>query len=1179
MQLWIECLGGLTLLREGAPVPLRARKARILLGLLAAARRRSMPRGRLAALLWEESDAEQARVSLRQAVAQIRRAGGEGWIEAEGDELRLGPEVATDLDAFQAALSRGDAAEAARLYRGPFLDGQGSLSSDLGQAIDADRARLAGLASTALAGELDRVGDGPDASALAHRLLGLDPLNETAHRRLMQIEASSGMRRAARARYEALEAALQRDLGVRPEDETRSLYDRIRRGLGERAATSEPEAAEDASGPAYLLLGFETDGPRDWSALQAAALAAGGEALDAGPAELAFLFVGEELRAVAVAAQEIAAAADCGLGFGLVGAADVPPEGRTLVEARRIAALAGPGDVLLKRDLAARLGLAAAPDQRAVALRPGAAPARPDLPLIGRELELAQAEAAIAAARQSGRGLAIHVSGEAGIGKSRLAAELLRRADQAGIGVAAIGFDAFSPGARHPAQRLVAALPAPPKPAPDATATERAMLAWLSSPEIGPEDALRLSALDPDIQQRLMVEGLARALKQAAATTGLLVLIEDCHWSPLGAGDFLLGLLGHLQDSPVILLLTERPRDGSLDLRLAARAQAGVVRIALSPLPVAASEALVRAVAPGIDAAGAAIERAGGHPLFLIRLLEAGWTEGALPASVTELVQEQIERLPEADRAAIRRAAILGAAFDPEDFAAIFPASPRPRQSGDLLHATGAGLAFGHDLVHRAIYESIPPEIRRADHARAAAHFRARDAILWADHARQAGDDAEASRAAAAAANTMIAARRFSAAYPYIEAGLASDGDPEAVAELHSCRAGLRRIRGEMAGALDDYRAAHARATRPETRAAMLCRQGLVLHRMGRGDEADRALDAAEEIADDIGLTGLGRAEIHEQRGNRAFVLGANDACLAHHRAALAAAEVTGDPRGIARGHGGIGDAFYAAGRFASAHRHFSLAIETAERAGLGLVREEYLFMRAFSLFFADPGPQAHLLIDIAVDSARQCGATRAEMIARECRAEMRLMNGDEAGLETDIAAIEALALLRGETRFSKDVETLHAFLALRRGDVASARARLEALLPGAETDAYVGGTIFGLATLAAADREGRDAAIAAGLSCTSRRSLAHAVVWFHACVLERAIADNDHPLARRHAEALAAFCDPEPVGLVTLYLRAIELVLQPAPPEELLAHVQRLRAAKLGDVASMLQRQAGSGR
>ena len=41
---------------------------------------------------------------------------------------------------------------------------------------------------------------------------------------------------------------------------------------------------------------------------------------------------------------------------------------------------------------------------------------------------------------------------------------------------------------------------------------------------------------------------------------------------------------------------------------------------------------------------------------------------------------------------------------------------------------------------------------------------------------------------------------------------------------------------------------------------------------------------------------------------------------------------------------------------------------EIAEEAGLGLVREEYLFMRAFALFFADPGPHAHLLADIAVD-------------------------------------------------------------------------------------------------------------------------------------------------------------------------------------------------------------------
>ncbi len=578
-------------------------------------------------------------------------------------------------------------------------------------------------------------------------------------------------------------------------------------------------------------------------------------------------------------------------------------------------------------------------------------------------------------------------------------------------------------------------------------------------------------------------------------------------------------------------------------------------------------------MAPGLGAPDAAIERAAGHPLFLIRLLESKWTDGALPSSVAELVQEQIERLPATERDALRQATILGASFDPADAAAIFPATAKLRPSGDLLHETAAGLAFGHDLVHLAIYEAIPEETRQAWHARAAAHFRARDPLRWADHALRATDDADAGQAATAAANAMVAARRFSAAFPYIEAGLARDGDPEASAELLSCRASIRRTRGDMAGALEDYRTAHARATRSETRAAMLCRTALVLHRLGRGEEADRALDAAEEIADSIGLAGLGRAEIHEQRGNRAFVRGDHAACMAHHTASLAAAEATGDPRGIARGHGGIGDAAYAAGRFGTAYSHFTKAIETAEQAGLGLVREEYMFMRAFSLFFADPGPLAFLLIDIAVDSAAQCGAARTELIAREIRAEMRTANGDLPGLEEDLIAISRLASAKGETRFMKDVETLYVYLHMRRGELDAARGRIAPLLHDAGTDAYVGGKILGLAALLAEDRAERDHWIAEGRDCLARGSLAHSVFWYHASVLERAVMDGDRDLARKEIDAMRAFAGDEPIGIMSLYVRTAELILWPATEADRRSHAEVVRAAGLEDCAMILLR------
>lgn len=1166
--------------RDGDDVHLSARKARILLGLLACTRNRTMPRQRIASILWEIGDAEQARVSLRQALAQIRRAGGDGWVEAAGDQIRLGDAVETDVEAFQAALARNDPTDAVRRYRGPFLDGIEVNTPDLAQAIAAERARLAGLAVGALASELVRIGEGAEASTIAHRLLGLDPLNELAHRCLMQIDAARGMRAAARTRYESLEATLQRDLGIAPEDETQALYERIRRGArGNSPRETSAKVMEDTIEPDLVaeirLVGMETGlATPDWAALKQRAAAGGATEVPSGTGELLLTFTGQPLWQISNTALQLAEAGGQGLSFGMLEAeSSNAPAPSLLARGRRMAAMAEPGEVLVARELASRLGLAAEPGQNAVVLRPDAARARPDLPIIGRAAELAQITAAIEASYASELSLAIHLSGEAGIGKSRLTDEIVRRAATSGVTTLSAGFEAFSPGSRHIAQRLMASFQVSADLVSSNKPVERAIWSWLTDPEMGHDAELWMNAINPDAQRDRILDVMALALRQVTAATGLLIVIEDCHWRPNGAGDFILELLSRLQDSRVTFLLTERPHDASLDHRLSARSRSGLLRIALAPLSHACAHELVRVVAPDFTSPEAAIARAAGHPLFLIRLLESNWTDGALPATVTELVQEQIERLPDAERASLRKAAILGATFRPEDASAVFPEITRLRSSGDLLYETGDGLAFGHDLLHRAIYEAIPPETRQAWHARAAANFRSTDPILWAEHALKAVDDADATMAASAAANAMFAARRFTAAFPYIEAGLARDGDHEASAELYSCRAGIRRVRGDMAGALDDYRSAHAQAIHDETRTAMLVRQALVLHRLGRGDEADRTLDAAEEIADSIGLTGQRRAEIHEQRGNRAFGRGDHAACLAHHEAALSAAETTGDPMGIARAHGGIGDASYAAGRFATAYRHFTMAIEFAEKAGLGLVREEFLFMRAFSLFFADPGPAAFLLADMAVDSAIQCGASRTETIAREVRAEMRLANGDLEGLEEDLEAMKSLSLLRGESRFSKDVDSLDAYLSLRRGNADVAREKLAPLLPDAESDPYIGGTLLGLAALLAMDPEERNHWIAAGERCLANGSLAHAVIWFHATVLERAIIDGDRELGRRHIDALAEFAKPEPIGLVSLIVRTAELSLWPETDAERAAHAAMLEQAGLGDPAQVLMK------
>ena len=1179
----LDLLGGFALGRDGAPERLAPRKAQLLLGFLAVARRRTLPRTRLAALLWERADPEGARTSLRQAVAQVRRACGAGWIEAEDDGLRLGDGVLTDVGAFAEALGRGDDAEAARLYAGPFLDGSLPDGPDLAAAVGAERARLADLAAGALRRELERIGDRPEAARAAHDLLVLDPLDEAAHRALMSHDAARGARGAARARFDGLRDALRRELGVEPAPETAALMDRIRHVGRGRAAPAPNAPPPSEVEPGLLLLALEAEEGADWPVLRAAAEGAGGAPLECGPGEAGTLWAAADLRTVAATALAMARAAGPTASFGLVAAApEDAGEGpaarpRALARARRIAARADPGGVLVAADLAPRLGLAARGGSP-VPLSPEAAAPRPDPPIVGREVEIAQIDAACAAARAAGAGIVVHLSGEAGIGKTRLAAEVAHRPDLRAGRVVRAGFPPFAAGGRHVAQDLMAGLgDAAPDPAEDAF--DRAVRAWLSGATPTGEIGLRLSALSDEERRRRTLDVLARTMAaSASAAGGLVAVIEDCHWAPVGTGDFILELAERLAAAPVTLLLTERPHEASLDRRLATRGRTGLIRLRLAPLSPGAAARLAALAAPGRADAGEALERAGGHPLFLLRLLEAGWTRGNLPDSVTGLVLEQIERLPAQDRDALRHASLLGRAFDPADVAAIFPEAPPPRPHDDVLHVAGSGLAFGHDLIRQAIHDALPAGTRLAWHARAAAYFRGRDPLRWAEHAALGADDAEACRAATAAANAMIAAMRLTTAMDHIEAGLARGGDPEAVAELHSCRAGIRRMRGDLFGALEDYRAAHAAAVSETTRVAMLVRRALVLHRLDRGEEADRALDEAEAVADRIGLSGLGRAEIHEQRGNRAFVMGDPAECLRQHAAGLAVAEASGDPRGIARAHGGLGDAHFAAGRLRTAHRHFDRAVTLAARAGLGMAHQEFAFMRSYALFFAEPGPRAHLLADLAVEDAAGAGADRAEMIARETRAEMRLAALDLAGAREDIERLQALLDRAPESRFAADLTVLRAWLAIREGDARGASAQLAPHLAAARGSHYNGAILLVLAALAAPDPGLRADLIAAGEARLAEGALSCAAIWFGCFALECAARHEDRAQGLRQIARLEALAASEPLGLVDLALGAARLRFGGAVPADGPEAARRaLAAARLAGLGGILDGRDGA--
>ncbi len=215
------------------------RKARALLAHLAMNPGKAIPRERLADLLWSTSGPEQARQSLRQSLAAVRRVfeqTSRNPIVTIGPDVMLEPSDAVEVDAHRfEALARSNApadlAGASELYRGSFLAGFDIPSEPFLEWVQVERARLESIATKMLRrlAALSRdAGDHDAAAAAAQRLVALDPLDEQGHRFLMELYAVTGRRIEAIRQFATLSDNLRRELNVAPDKTTVALAQAIK---------------------------------------------------------------------------------------------------------------------------------------------------------------------------------------------------------------------------------------------------------------------------------------------------------------------------------------------------------------------------------------------------------------------------------------------------------------------------------------------------------------------------------------------------------------------------------------------------------------------------------------------------------------------------------------------------------------------------------------------------------------------------------------------------------------------------------------------------------------------------------------------------------------------------------------------------------------------------------------
>jgi class 3 adenylate cyclase len=351
---------------------------------------------------------------------------------------------------------------------------------------------------------------------------------------------------------------------------------------------------------------------------------------------------------------------------------------------------------------------------------------RLDAPLIGRKSELDQLRAAYDEAVVGRSCRLFTVVGPAGIGKSRLSAELrtsLR--DEATI----LTGRCLNYGDGITFWPLVEAV--------GSLGSEDDLRALLADAEDGDLVATRvLGAVGPNPNPASGGEtfwAVRRLFEELARERPLVVLVEDIHWAEPTLLDLLEYLAGWTHDAPLLLLCLTRPE--LLDDRPGWLTQTGG-GVTLKPLTEEQSRELLDELAQEwpLDAAAREhiTEAAEGNPLYLEQmaamLAEGGPTQG-IPPTIHALIAARLDRLPPEERSVLESAAVAGKYFVraalrkllAEADQSVVDAALLSLARKDLLTARPGredAYRFMHVLIRDAAYAGIPKELRARLHER-----------------------------------------------------------------------------------------------------------------------------------------------------------------------------------------------------------------------------------------------------------------------------------------------------------------------------------------------------------------------------------------------------------------------------------------------------------------------------
>jgi class 3 adenylate cyclase/tetratricopeptide (TPR) repeat protein len=563
-----------------------------------------------------------------------------------------------------------------------------------------------------------------------------------------------------------------------------------------------------------------------------------------------------------------------------------------------------------------------------------------DSPLIGRDLELAQLRQAFERAVEERTTYLFTLLGAAGIGKSRLVAELVVTVSDSATVVSGRCLSYGDGITFWPLVEIVRELTGDH--ADPASAIAELVADDEAAERIGERIAATLGRDHAAASAEETSWAVRRLFQAVAQRRPLVVVLEDIHW---GEPTFL-DLIDHVaewsRDAPIFLLCVARPE--LLERRPGwGGGKLNVTALALKPLTETESNALIDHLAGEAELPDAdrrqITEAAEGNPLFVEQMLAMLTEDGdklEIPPTIQGLLAARLDRLSADERAVIERASVVGRRFWEGPVAYLSPESSRSSVGSKIQSLMRKGLVlpdrpivpgedgyrFGHILIRDAAYAGLSKKERADLHERFA---------LWIE---ETAGERLIEVEEILGYHLEQAFRYMTELYPGDERGpkLATRAGERLAA------AGRRALgRGDASAAMKLLgRAASLLPADAAGREQLLCDLGAALLLAGEFAEADAVLTEAVEAS--VAVQNR-RVELHALL-ERAFLRaltdpegGVDELRLVTARA-IPELEELGDDLGLAKAWRRIGDMHWMTSQWNELERALERARGHAERAG-----------------------------------------------------------------------------------------------------------------------------------------------------------------------------------------------------------------------------------------------------